>query len=268
MSDQAEKLRQKMKSKRASLRDLSYVSIIEVQPGALGAIYAFNLAKSFAGMDQMPFLLDFEDKTSQEEQLSMLLNLNTVSLPDDIDNEDRFFIEDKFVQKDGVLIYLAALKSKSPGFQMLLNQIGAYVSKQNQQTFKPLFVVQSAFETAFLQELEKSSVLLLVTKGDPNDLVEAYTLIKRVHLVKANLPIGIVVTHSDTLNEAETAFQTLNSVTWRFLDRSLIWCGQLVKDRTLQKHVGKRREENALYKNSIELILKSWQASMIRGETI
>lgn len=268
MSDQAEKLRQKMKSKREPLRDLSYVSIMEVQPGALGAVYAFNLAKSFAAMGQTPFLLDIEDKTSQEEQLSLLLNLNTVTLPDDIDNEDCFFLEDKFVQQDGVLIYLAALRSQSPGYQMLFNQIGAYVSKQNTKKFNPLFVVQSAFDTAFLQELEKASVLLLVTKGDPNDLVEAYTLIKRIHLVKADLPIGVVVTHSETFNEAESAFLTLNSVTRRFLNRSLIWCGQLVKDRALQKRVGKRKEEHALYKNSAELILKSWQASMIRGETI
>ncbi len=267
MSDQAEKLRQKMKSLRDPLCDLGFISIIEVQPGSLGAVFAYQLAATFVALDQTPFLLDIEKIDSEDEQLSLLLNLNNPPFFTDNYREVYSFGEGDVLQKDGMMLATAALFNQSDHYKPILRQVGAYLSKKIPTHFNPLLVYQSAFETFFLDEIGKASVLLLVTKSDPSDLVEAYTLIKHVHAISEHLPIGIVLTHSGTPKEAETAFQNLNAVTLRFLGRSLLFCGRLSSERVLSRSLGKRKDEKSLYVKSVELILKRWAQAYARGES-
>lgn len=263
MSDQAEKLRQKMMILRDPLKDVDLITVIEVQPGAKGSLFTFNLAKSFVSLGEAPFLFSLEKEISEEEALSVLLNLKSYPIKADIERGDSIFSEETFVEREGVTLYLASQSEPNTGFKEIISQAGTHLLRQQERT-RPFFVYQTAELAPAIDELDKASFLLLVTKGEPTDLVETYTLVKKIHLIEKTLPIGIVVTRVNDEKGAKQSFETLNAVSMRFLEHSLLWCGYLTKERQVLEGSKRKTKDKSIYDQCAEQILKGWRNSLIK----
>jgi hypothetical protein len=230
MSDQAEKLRQRMKKKlRDPLKDIKRVGIVGAQAHARVALFSYNLAKSLVNQEGSPFLIEEESDHQGEEHLSVLLNLQTLSKVDDKLIETFFLESGQVSQREGVSIL--SLPFSHPRLldqESVYSQLGTFLGKQ-ETPLHSLVVVHYSFTDTTFQERFDPTCQLLVTKGEPTDLVSAYTIIKELHAKKKELPIGVVVTQVDNERQALSAFETLNAVSLRFLEKPLFYCGPLTK---------------------------------------
>jgi len=227
MSDQAEKLRQRMRKLRDPLKDMKRVAIVGAQAHARVALFSYNLAMAFLNQEGAPLILEEESTNRGEEHLNVLLNLQDLIEVDEKLGNRLFFEGTKLTQSEGVSI-LSLPVSKLLDQESDYSQLGLFLGKQT-PSHQSVFWVQYSFRETNFQEWFDPSCLLIVTKGDPTDLVSAYTIIKDLHSRNKELAIGVVVTQVDNENLALTAYETLNAVSLRFLEKQLVYCGALTK---------------------------------------
>lgn len=221
MSDQAEKLRQRMRKLRDPIKDMNRIAIVGAQPQAKVALFSYNLAKALVH-DGAPFIIEEESNEVAEAHLNVLLNLNNLG-------EQRLFEKASVSEKEGVTIL--SLPYTSSRF---LDQASAYTElssflAKHPSSAQSLLLVQYSFQESAFHNKVDPACHLIVTKSEPTDLVSAYTIIKGLHSKKKEAPIGIVVTQVETEKQALTAYETLNGVSLRFLEKSLVYCGALTK---------------------------------------
>ena len=92
--------------------------------------------------------------------------------------------------------------------------------------------------------------VLLVTTPEPTALVDAYAMVKVVHLRDASKPIWLLVNNSQTQTEAEETIEQLQAATQRFLGRELQVLGMIPADPHVLQAVRQQRSVADLYPRS------------------
>lgn len=221
MSDQAEKLRQRMRKLRDPIKDMNRIAIVGAQPQAKVALFSYNLAKALVH-DGAPIIIEKESNEAGEAHLNVILNLDNL-------DEHHLFEKASMSEKEGVTILsLPYTSSRSWDQASAYTELSSFFGKQPSPA-QTLLLVQYSFQESAFHDKVDPTCHLIVTKSEPTDLVSAYTIIKGLHSKKKEAPIGIVVTQVDTEKQAMTAYETLNGVSLRFLEKSLIYCGALTK---------------------------------------
>jgi len=79
--------------------------------------------------------------------------------------------------------------------------------------------------------------VLLVTTPEPTSLVDAYAMVKVVHLRDPQKPIWLLVNNAQGEDEAEETIEQLQAATQRFLDRKLKIMGMISPEPSLLQTV-------------------------------
>ena len=83
--------------------------------------------------------------------------------------------------------------------------------------------------------------VLLVTTPEPTALVDAYAMVKVVHLRDPHKPLWLLINNSQSQEEAEETIEQLQAATHRFLDRELHVLGMLPADPFILQSVRQQR---------------------------
>jgi flagellar biosynthesis protein FlhG len=83
--------------------------------------------------------------------------------------------------------------------------------------------------------------VLLVTTPEPTALVDAYAMVKVVHLRDAQKPLWLLVNNAQGPEEAEETIEQLQAATRRFLNRDLHILGMLPADLSVLQAVRQQR---------------------------
>ena len=92
-----------------------------------------------------------------------------------------------------------------------------------------------------LKLLMAAQEILLVTTPEPTSLVDAYAMVKVVHLRDPRKPIWLVVNNAQSETEAEETIEQLQAATMRFLGRELHVLGMIPADPFLLQAVRQQR---------------------------
>jgi flagellar biosynthesis protein FlhG len=83
--------------------------------------------------------------------------------------------------------------------------------------------------------------IVLVTTPEPTSLVDAYAMVKVVHLRDPNKPIWLLVNNAQSETEAEETIEQLQAATQRFLGRELQVLGLIPNDPFVLQSVRQQR---------------------------
>lgn len=83
--------------------------------------------------------------------------------------------------------------------------------------------------------------VLVVLTNEPTSLMDAYALIKTLHLRAAGQGLGVVVNMVDSLDEGEALFDRLNRIARQFIGADLILEGIIVFDRRVSEAIRRQR---------------------------
>lgn len=83
--------------------------------------------------------------------------------------------------------------------------------------------------------------IILVTTPEPTSLVDAYAMVKVVHLRDPQKPIWLMVNNSQSQDEAEETIEQLQAATQRFLGRELQVLGMVPSDPHVLQAVRQQR---------------------------
>jgi flagellar biosynthesis protein FlhG len=92
-----------------------------------------------------------------------------------------------------------------------------------------------------LKLLMAAQEVLLVTTPEPTSLVDAYAMVKVVHLRDPKKPLWLVVNNAQSETEAEETIEQLQAATQRFLGRELQVLGMIPADPFLLQAVRQQR---------------------------
>lgn len=85
-----------------------------------------------------------------------------------------------------------------------------------------------------------SHEVIVVTTCEPTSVADAYALIKSLVNKNPNKNINIVVNRADTIKEADSVFNNINSVSTRFIKKELNYLGFIYDDSSVSKAVKKQ----------------------------
>jgi len=92
--------------------------------------------------------------------------------------------------------------------------------------------------------------VLLVTTPEPTSLVDAYAMVKVIHLRDPKKPIWVLVNNAQMPSEAEETLEQLQAATLRFLGRELNILGMIPSDPHILQAVRQQRGVVELYPRS------------------
>ncbi|WP_005034482.1 MinD/ParA family protein [Holophaga foetida] len=92
--------------------------------------------------------------------------------------------------------------------------------------------------------------VILVTTPEPTSLVDAYAMVKVIHLRDPEKPIWVVVNNAQVESEAEETLEQLQAATLRFLGKELNILGMIPTDPHLLQSVRQQRGVVELYPRS------------------
>jgi len=101
-----------------------------------------------------------------------------------------------------------------------------------------------------LKLLMAAQEVILVTTPEPTSLVDAYAMVKVLHLREATKPVWLLVNNGQSLDEAQETVEQLQAATERFLGKRLKVLGMVPNDPHLLQAVRQQRGVVDLYPNS------------------
>lgn len=82
--------------------------------------------------------------------------------------------------------------------------------------------------------------IIVITTPEPTALMDAYAMMKYLHLLDPTLPFNLVVNRAHSKKEGMEAINRLTEVLKRFLNRESCWLGILPDDHSVQKAVSRQ----------------------------
>ena len=103
---------------------------------------------------------------------------------------------------------------------------------------------------AVLKMLAASQEVLLVTTPEPTSLLDAYAMVKVLHVREPGKPVHIVINNAQSLEEATETADQLRAAAQRFLGKDLDVLGMIPSDRHVLQAVREQRSVVDLYPDS------------------
>ncbi len=101
-----------------------------------------------------------------------------------------------------------------------------------------------------LKLLMAAQEVILVTTPEPTSLVDAYAMVKVLHLREATKPVWLLINNGQSLDEAQETIEQLQAATERFLGKQLKVLGMVPNDPHLLQAVRQQRGVVDLYPQS------------------
>ena len=98
--------------------------------------------------------------------------------------------------------------------------------------------------------LQAANEIVLVTTPEVTAVTDAYAVIKVTFRENPRTLIGLIVNRSQNSSEAKSVFTHLNSVSNKFLNKSIVNYGYVLEDRAVSKSIASRQPVTLLNPNS------------------
>ncbi|MBY0120676.1 MinD/ParA family protein [Bacillus sp. S/N-304-OC-R1] len=79
--------------------------------------------------------------------------------------------------------------------------------------------------------------IVCITTPEPTAIMDAYSMLKHIHIVDSSIPYYIVINRVQSEREGQQTFDRISKVLKSFLDRDSYYLGMLPDDRVLQQAV-------------------------------
>ena len=114
-----------------------------------------------------------------------------------------------------------------------------------------LFIDTAAgIHDAVLKMLAAAQEIIIVSTPEPTSLLDAYAMLKVLHLREPNKPVHLVINNAQSLEEAIEAVDQLRAAVQHFLGKDLSILGLVPSDRHLLQAVREQRSVVDLYPSS------------------
>jgi flagellar biosynthesis protein FlhG len=82
--------------------------------------------------------------------------------------------------------------------------------------------------------------IIVITTPEPTALMDAYAMLKYLHLADATLPFQLVANRTNSVQEGSATLKRLTQVVKKFLDMEPVCLGILPDDRSVQQAVNRQ----------------------------
>ena len=240
MNDQANRLRALAQPQEPTLFHSRVMAIASGKGGVGKTNVVAGLALALAQMGQRVVVLDADFGLAN---LDILLGLSPEFTLEHVLRGDKVMEEILLDGPFGIRIIPA-----SSGVQELtrLNTAAELRLVQGLQRVSDtcdwlLIDTAAGIHDSVIKLLMAAQEVLLVTTPEPTALVDAYAMVKVVHLRDSQKPLWLLVNNAQTHEEAEETIEQLQAATQRFLNRELNILGMLPADPFILQAVRQQR---------------------------
>jgi len=251
MIDQASRLRAMTQGQRAeSALFPSRVLAVTSGKGGVGKTNVVaGLAMSLARMGQRVVVLDADFGLAN---LDILLGLNPTHTLEHVLRGEKVLEEILLDGPLGIKVIPA-----SSGIQELtrldtMSELRLVQGLQRVAETQDWLLIDTAagIHDSVVKLLMAAQEVVLVTTPEPTSLVDAYAMVKVIHLRDPQKPIWVVVNNAQVESEAEETLEQLQAAALRFLGKELNILGMIPSDTYLLQSVRQQRGVVELYPRS------------------
>jgi flagellar biosynthesis protein FlhG len=242
MTDQANRLRQlaRTQSTEPSLFSSRVMAIASGKGGVGKTNVVAGLAMALAQMGQRVVVLDADFGLAN---LDILLGLEPEFTLEHVLRGEKLMEEILLDGPFGIRIIPASsgiqeLTRLDASAELRLIQGLQRISATNDWL---LIDTAAGIHDSVIKLLMAAQEVLLVTTPEPTALVDAYAMVKVVHLRDSQKPLWLLVNNSQNQEEAEETIDQLQAATLRFLNRELNVLGMLPADPFILQAVRQQR---------------------------
>lgn len=237
MKDQAEILRLKLQRQYGSKPKTKAIAVVSGKGGVGKSNFSLNFSISLSKHGQNVLLFDMDigmgnldilmGRTSEKTIADYLTGAASLS---DIIMEGPEGVKyigggtglDELVNQERLGILIEELDTCLEEYDYLIFDMGAGI---NRNSLNFLLSVHEIF---------------VITTPEPTALMDAYAIMKYLHLADPSLPLHIAANRTHSFQEGTKTLQRLSDVVQKFLGRDLLWLGILPDDRTVQQAVSRQ----------------------------
>jgi flagellar biosynthesis protein FlhG len=248
MSDQASRLRSlsHLQAPEPSLFSARVVAITSGKGGVGKTNVVAGLAMSLAKIGQRVLVLDADFGLAN---LDILLGLTPKYTIEHVLRGEKMLEEILVDGPNGIKVIPA-----SSGIQELTRldttaELRLVQGLQRVSESQDWLLIDTAagIHDSVIKLLMAAQEVILVTTPEPTSLVDAYAMVKVVHLRDPNKPLWLLVNNAQSEEEAEETSEQLQAATQRFLGRTLNLLGMIPNDPHILQSVRQQRGVVELY---------------------
>ena len=242
MTDQASKLRALARAEipESTLFNSRVMAITSGKGGVGKTNVVAGLAMSLANMGQRVVVLDADFGLAN---IDILLGLTPTHTLEHVLRGEKLLEEILLDGPNGIKVIPASsgiqeMTRLDAASELRLIQ-GLQRVSENQDWL--LIDTAAGIHDSVLKLLMAAQEILLVTTPEPTSLVDAYAMVKVVHLRDPKKPIWLLINNAQSETEAEETIEQLQAATLRFLGRELQVLGLIPADPFILQAVRQQR---------------------------
>lgn len=236
MSDQAELLRQRMNPKNSETRKTRIVTVTSGKGGVGKSNFSLNFALSLIKQHKNVMIMDMDLGLANIDVLMGVFPRK--NLMDLVESEDTIW---DILEVGPLGLQFVAGGS---GFQHVFNQsqekLDIFFGKLEQLQGVVDYIILdtgAGLSAESLQLMISSDECIIVTTPEPTSLTDAYAVLKMIHNKDSEVKTQLVINRCLNEGEGRRTAAKLQGVTKRFLQKEILFLGELPDDTMVTKAV-------------------------------
>ncbi|WP_423410043.1 MinD/ParA family protein [Heyndrickxia sp. MSNUG] len=235
MSDQAEKLRERLKQTTPN-QEAKTLAVVSGKGGVGKSNFSLNFSISLARKGHKVLLFDLDIGMGNIE---ILMGRSThLSIADFLSGKSS--LEEIIFQGPEGIEYISGGTGLSQLIKMDRNTVDYFTSSLGEVLKKYdylIFDMGAGLNEETLSILLSVNEIFVITTTEPTSLMDAYATMKYIHMADSTLPFYLVVNRAGTVKEGNETLSRLEDVLKKFLGRSTIKLGMLPDDKSVHEAV-------------------------------
>ncbi|MEH7440937.1 MinD/ParA family protein [Bacillus sp. JJ1122] len=235
MSDQAEKLRERLKQTTLN-KEAKTLAVVSGKGGVGKSNFSLNFSISLARKGLKVLLFDLDIGMGNIE---ILMGRSThLSIADFLSGKST--LEEIIFQGPEGIEYISGGTGLSQLIKMDRNTVDYFTSSLGEVLKKYdylIFDMGAGLNEETLSILLSVNEIFVITTTEPTSLMDAYATMKYIHMADSTLPFYLVVNRAGTVKEGNETLSRLEDVLKKFLGRSTIKLGMLPDDKSVHEAV-------------------------------
>lgn len=235
MSDQAEKLRERLKQTTPN-QEAKTLAVVSGKGGVGKSNFSLNFSISLARKGHKVLLFDLDIGMGNIE---ILMGRSThLSIADFLSGKSS--LEEIIFQGPEGIEYISGGTGLSQLIKMDRNTVDYFTSSLGEVLKKYdylIFDMGAGLNEETLSILLSVNEIFVISTTEPTSLMDAYATMKYIHMADSTLPFYLVVNRAGTVKEGNETLSRLEDVLKKFLGRSTIKLGMLPDDKSVHEAV-------------------------------
>jgi len=235
MSDQAEKLRERLKQTIPN-KEAKTLAVVSGKGGVGKSNFSLNFSISLARKGHKVLLFDLDIGMGNIE---ILMGRSThLSIADFLSGKSS--LEEIIFQGPEGIEYISGGTGLSQLIKMDHNTVDYFTSSLGEVLKKYdylIFDMGAGLNEETLSILLSVNEIFVITTTEPTSLMDAYATMKYIHMADSTLPFYLVVNRAGSVKEGNETLSRLEDVVKKFLGRTTIKLGMLPDDKSVHEAV-------------------------------